>query len=434
MNELFDTLSISITSQLTKVEKKTNGIYFTSNNIILPSIKFIKDYITKNNLIIKNILEPSCGSCQFINTIKDSLKYNMIYGIELNNIIFNNIKNIYNKNNKIKLINTDFLSFISDIRYDLIIGNPPYFVLYKPKPVKKPIDMTDKILTEKYTEYIKNKNKYKEEVLKYKEYYDGRVNIYIIFIIKSLELLNNNGLFAFVLPKNFLNCLYYNKLRKHINKNYKILNIIDHSSDKYIDTEQNTCMCILQKCKGDNSLYIYEKNENIVFNTLLNIKKIKEYYIDSKTLDELEFNVCVGKLVWNQHKPILTNDKTKTRLIYNSNIVNKKLEFVDFKDSNKLNFIDKPGQNGPILVVNRGYGKGEYKFSYCLIDIKEEYLIENHLICIQSKNKMNNVKLIKKYKKIIKSFENKKTEDFVKLYFENNAINTSELQYILPIY
>ena len=263
----------------------------------------------------------------------------------------------------------------------------------------------------------------------------GRVNIYIIFIAKSLELLAENGILAFVLPKNFLNCLYYDKLRQHINKNYKIIDIVDHSSDKYIDTEQNTCMFILQNCKGDNKSFIYEKNSNIIFNTKSNIKQIKSFYKEAKTLDGLGFEVSVGKLVWNQNKDILSDDDSKTRLIYNSDIKDNKLQVTSFKDPKKKNYIDKPGVKGPILVVNRGYGKGEYKFNYCLIDLEDkEYLIENHLICITPKKEMKKEKLIKEYNNIIKSFENKKSSEFVKLYFENNAINTNELQFILPIF
>ena len=46
----------------------------------------------------------------------------------------------------------------------------------------------------------------------------------------------------------------------------------------------------------------------------------------------------------------------------------------------------------------------------------------------------NNERLIDMYKKIINSFENSRTEEFIKLYFGNSAINTTELNYILPIY
>ena len=42
--------------------------------------------------------------------------------------------------------------------------------------------------------------------------------------------------------------------------------------------------------------------------------------------------------------------------------------------------------------------------------------------------------LIILYEKIIKSFENEKTKEFINLYFGNNAINTTEINYMLPIF
>ena len=94
------------------------------------------------------------------------------------------------------------------------------------------------------------------------------------------------------------------------------------------------------------------------------------------------------------------------------------------------------GNKEPILVLNRGYGNGKYTFNYCLINEKDniEYLIENHLIRIKYTKQIERDKLIKMYKKIINSFENKKTREFVKLYFGNNAINTTELNTIVPFY
>ena len=47
---------------------------------------------------------------------------------------------------------------------------------------------------------------------------------------------------------------------------------------------------------------------------------------------------------------------------------------------------------------------------------------------------MSNAELISLYEKIIKSFENEKTKEFIKLYFGNNAINTTEINYMLPIF
>ena len=88
-----------------------------------------------------------------------------------------------------------------------------------------------------------------------------------------------------------------------------------------------------------------------------------------------------------------------------------------------------------MLLINRGYGKGTYKFNYCLLENETNYLIENHLICIRCiDTTLKKEDIILLLKKIIKSFENTKTQEFIKLYFGNSAINISELNHILPIY
>ena len=84
--------------------------------------------------------------------------------------------------------------------------------------------------------------------------------------------------------------------------------------------------------------------------------------------------------------------------------------------------------------MNRGYGVGQYKFEYSLININSKYLIENHLICLRYKDGISDNELISKYKKIMKSLSNKKTQEFIMTYFGNNAINTTEINYILPIF
>ena len=408
MSKQFSDLSLNLTKKiLSSEEKKNNGIYFTPLDIIKLTMTIIDD---NDNDGIKRILEPSCGSCEFINYI-DSIYNNVeITGIEYNETIFNSIKDLRIKNNSLNLFNEDYLKY--DIenknKYDLIIGNPPYYV-------------------------ISGSNK---EMKRYKEYYDGRANIFILFIIHSLKKLDKNGILAFVLPKNFLNCQYYNKLRNHIYNNYKIIDIIDCSSYSYIETTQDTIIFIIRNKNeiSSNSNYAINMNNNIIFNSIDNIIKIKELYLNSTTLHQMKFEVNVGNIVWNQHKNILTNDKNKTRLIYSSDIINNNLIEVKYKNEEKKNYIDKIGNDNLLLVVNRGYGKGDYKFNYCLIDITEKYLIENHLICIKYKNEIEKEELKKLYEIIIKSFQDERTTNFIKIYFGNNAINTTELEYYLPIF
>ena len=89
-----------------------------------------------------------------------------------------------------------------------------------------------------------------------------------------------------------------------------------------------------------------------------------------------------------------------------------------------------------MIVINRGYGVGEYKFNFCIIDEKKEYLVENHLICIEAakEDELSRKALLQSYKKIILSLNDKRTTEFISIYFGNNAINTTELNHILPIY
>lgn len=404
INLSYSDLSLTLTKEIKKEEKKRDGIYFTPPATIRKTLELLEPYM-KN---IRDVLEPSCGSCEYINAL-NKMKPDMdIVGIELNKTIFNSIKEL--ETNKIKLYNQDYLSYTSDTKFDLIIGNPPYFVMKK-KDVSK----------------------------SYHKYFDGRPNIFILFIIKSLELLNINGILSFILPKSFLNCLYYDKTRKYLNE-FQILHIVE-CNDPYIDTEQETILLIVQKTMNtiDNDKYCLS-NDYSILGTPTTIVKLTELYNGSTTLNKMGFTVTVGTVVWNQVKNDLTTEK-KTLLIYSSDIKNKELVIKTYSNEEKKNYINKKGDTEPLLVINRGYGVGKYNFEYCLInrDNNIEYLIENHLICIKyknivDKNKKDKKELICLYDKMIQSFENKKTEEFIKLYFGNNAINTTELCEMLPIY
>ena len=414
----FTDLSIKLTKDISNEEIKNGGIFFTPQSIIKKNIEIIKKIDT---ISIKTILEPSCGSCEYINILQNEFNNVTIVGIEKNTTIFEQIKDLYtNTTNttKITLHNANFIEYNDTQKYDLIIGNPPYFVMKK--------------------ENVNNI---------YKSYIDGRPNIFTLFIIHSLLKLNINGILSFILPSSFINCLYYDKIRKHIYTHYKIIDIIHCDDDKYLDTEQKTLIFIVQNINNsdtivnnndtivNNNNFVLLKNNYTIFNTKENIIKLKSLCNETEnTLESLGFNVNIGNVVWNQCKDILTHDETKTRLIYNSDIVRQQLTLKKYNNEEKKNYIDKEGNTNPLLVLNRGYGKGKYVLDYCLINIEKNYLVENHLICIKHTTETDKKKLLELYNKIITSFNNPKTTEFINLYFGNAAINTTELKTILPIY
>jgi len=416
MAKCFSDLSYKLTNNFSKDIKKNNGIYFTPPDTVNNTINIIQEYFNYTNEWYGNILEPSCGSCEYVIELCKRFPKSQIKAIEYNNVIYENIKNLKTENKDLCIINADFLKYKEDEKYNLIIGNPPYYVMKK---------------SEVDEDYYK--------------YFEGRPNIFIIFIIKSLKLLKTNGILSFILPLNFLNCLYYDKTRAYISNHFKIISIT-LCNDKYIETQQETILFIIEKLDSvqekdhiHNSKYIIKIKEYTIFGIKDNIYNLKQLYQNSYSLADIGFKVNVGTIVWNQCKDILTDDKSKTRLIYSSDIKYNKLIYKKYSNNEKKNHIFKEGIKEPILIINRGYGVGNYNFEYCLIsndlyDNCEEYLIENHLICIRHISESNKELLIKKYEKIIDSLNDNRTKQFIKLYFGNNAINTTELNYILPIY
>jgi adenine-specific DNA-methyltransferase len=193
--------SVRLTKTISKKDKKLYGIYFTPPSCVSETIQLLHSHSLLTDTT--RILEPSCGSGEFINQLHQFNPNISITGIELNSTIFNTIRDTYPF---VTLHNTNYITYSTDDTYDVIIGNPPFNVIKK----------TD--IESKYHPYIV-----------------GRPNIFNLFILKSFELLTDTGVIAFVLPSTFLNSSYYQPTRKYIYDNFKILHI-DTCKGKYIDT------------------------------------------------------------------------------------------------------------------------------------------------------------------------------------------------------
>jgi len=393
-------LSKTITTSLDKENKKNNGIYFTSQELIGKMIKML------GRRRFKKILEPCYGSGEFIRALSNKYKKSKIEGIEMNEFMIELCEGHeeINKEN-VELKRGDYLKTEFEGDYDLIIGNPPFYVMKRGDVDKE------------YTPYI-----------------EGRPNIFVLFILKSLKLLKKGGILCFVLPSSFKNCLYYNKLRELIEKMCTIIGIEDCDGAKWLETAQETMILCVKKKAKDNGEWVIKRGGYTIFNTKEKVKRIKELYEGSKSLNEKGFSVHVGNIVWNQCKNILSVDENDTRLIYSGDIKDKKLIKKAYKNVEKKNYIKKGGNNELMIVMNRGYGVGRYNFDYCLIDIEKDYLIENHLICIRYEKDMEKDKRRELYGKICDSFEDERTKEFMRLYFGNGAVNTTELREIIPIY
>jgi adenine-specific DNA-methyltransferase len=189
----FSELTIEITKSLTKEEKKSFGIFITPYSILTSLYSTVLAHLNNNTQSIKRILEPSCGTCEIVNFCDKNLTGVEIDGVEYNSTLYDSIKGLKFKN-QVKLYNQDFIQYKPNKLYDLVIGNPPYFVCKK-----------DTIPPE------------------YDEYIHGRPNIFGLFILHSLSLIRPGGIIALVVPKSFLNSMYYSKIRNYIKSTCTII-------------------------------------------------------------------------------------------------------------------------------------------------------------------------------------------------------------------
>lgn len=417
INEQYSPLSIEITNLISKDEKKKHGIFITPKSIIENIMMETINYINNENIQINTILEPSCGSCEIILFLNKSFNNVVIDGIELNDTIFEKIKSIdfsEDLTNKVNLINQDFINYQTIKKYDLIVANPPYGVC-------------DKMIIP----------------TNYKSLCIGRTNLFCIFIIHSLHLLNDNGIAAFIIPNSFINSHYYSLVRNYIKSCCVIVKIIDFDN-VFIDTDQPTIGLILRKvCQPNQSCeYSIQINNNYILT--LNKKKSLEIFENSTTLFKMGLSVKTGNIVWNEKKSILTPEESDTTslLIYNSNISkNNTITILDFKQKGKVikpqekfQYINVQGTCDPVIVVNRGNGNASYKLNYALVNMDKPFICENHLNVIFSKTIKNKDELLSLYNKIIESFNNPKTTLFINSYLGNNALSKTELETIFPIY
>jgi tRNA1(Val) A37 N6-methylase TrmN6 len=428
LNGEYSQLTIDITNSLDKVEKQQYGIFITPKVIIEKTFDSILEYTIENNIKISNVLEPACGTCEIVKYCNEKLNNITIDAIEFNNKIFQAIETLPLSQN-IQLINQDFIQFNTTKKYDLIVTNPPYFVCDK-----------EYFIQPEYTAYIQ-----------------GRANIFGLFILHSLSLITPGGMLAFIVPKSFLNSIYYSKIRNYIKKTCRIIELIDFEKDnKFIDTQQATFGLILQRLKKDNKVlfdcdYSIEINDNFMFSSDTLI--LKNIFEGSTTLQKLGLQVKTGTVVWNQHKDELTDDPNESVLIYNTNLTkNHTIELRDFvsitnkrrenskskktkecKPEEKRQYIMMEGKTEPVLVVNRGNGNSKYKLNYALVDFGP-YLVENHLNVISSIEPMKKKDLIVLYNKVMNSFKNEKTQIFINMFLGNNGLSKTELETIFPIY
>lgn len=188
------------------------------------------------------VLEPSFGDGVFISSLNSVFGSSLftLDAVELDRVAFDKVNS--NKENNISLYHKDFLFWDAEVKYDLIIGNPPYIARKRLAD-----EQADKCKEIHITNGLENK-----EVS----------NIWTSFLIKSASILSSNGVLAFVLPTELLQVNYAKEIRKYLLKNFDRLEIISFKSLAFQDIEQDTVILIAyRKPRLDFGLYFAEVSD-----------------------------------------------------------------------------------------------------------------------------------------------------------------------------
>ena len=355
-------------------DKKKNGIYYTPKGVV----KYILNEILLNHDIVKNpepkILDLSCGCGNFllevykmlyklIESNMDNIKSRYgdnyiedinhhiitkcIYGIDidkeaisiLRNALKNKIKHINNEEKNISIINKnisceDALKKNYYIKFDYIVGNPPY--------------VGHKMLDKNYKKFL-----YSE----YKEVYKDKADLYFCFYKKSLELIKDNGKIGIITPRYFLESPSGKLLRNYLFYNSKIYKMIDLNGVNVFNNIGISTLIIIFKKKQKEKIKEYNNNIITIYRTIedkLSLYKINDLQevINDDLLETIKINQETLRQNW-----IIANDKDRVFFNKIEEKCDYRLEdiatsfqgiitgcdkaFILNKDDERINYIDK---------------------------------------------------------------------------------------------
>ena len=300
-----DILGLLYISLKNIASRKAAGAYYTPNNIVK---KLCNEVFLGSNFSGKKILDPCCGTGNFILQLPDNIDYKNIYGndldtisVKLTRINFALKYDISDKNFILEHITEkDFLKK-EFFNFDYIIGNPPWGY-----------DFSDKektVLRKTFTSAV-----------------GSNIESYDIFIEKALNCLNKNGILSFVLPEAILNVKTHKPIRKFISDNNSIqyLEFLGNAFDKvqcpsiimqilHNNTPFNTngltivdgdkCFIISSKRNINSDCFAFTMNDN-EYNI---IEKIEN--ISNKALLKNNSDFALG-IVTGNNKDYISNKKT----------------------------------------------------------------------------------------------------------------------------
>jgi adenine-specific DNA-methyltransferase len=236
--------------------KKNFGSFYTPSALADWLAGYVQPEFKNKKQI--NVLEPSCGDGEFLralNLIKKPERLNVV-AVDIDEDAIKTARKGKYKF-KSRIYHQDFLSWNSATRFDLVVGNPPYVIKKRlPKSqasacrsIHKDFGLVDREVA----------------------------NLWTAFVVKSVSMLANDGIAAFVLPTEILQVKYAEEIRAFLMERFKRIEFISFKHLAFSNIEQDTVILICysspQKSEGvyfSEVSSIDELSDNVDYSSLSN--------------------------------------------------------------------------------------------------------------------------------------------------------------------
>lgn len=234
---------------------KNTGSFYTPENVV----RFMVDFLAGQERAYEHVLEPAAGDGRFLPVLLDRLQCSSIDVVEVFEEKIRDMRSQYD-DPRLHYYYADFLDYAvsTDVKYDLIIGNPPY---------------------------VSIKSMADDEIEKARELFfsiklDRTVmqNLWAAFVVGATQLLTKTGALFFVLPAEFLQVHFAEKLRLYLEQRFNNIKIFTFDENIFPEIEQQTCLVYLsnsEKAPPYTDYYVYSSPESASYQKINRIEKSK---------------------------------------------------------------------------------------------------------------------------------------------------------------
>ena len=284
------------TSKLIQTNIDTYKLSFETKREILLNCVFgvDKDYnaveASKFGLLLKLLEGEDVNSVNKSNPILPDLDSNIFFGNSLIN------SSEITESKTLGIINPfDF----QDLKFDVIIGNPPYLKVEDMKnitPVELPI----------YKENFKSA---------YKQF-----DKYFLFIEQGLNLLKEDGVLGYIVPSKFTKLGSGKNLRKLLAKNGNLKRIVSFGANQ-VFKDKTTYTCLLFTTKTSNETFTFTEVNNLTQWKIRDYNSLKFNHKKSSELSD-EIWVLVNSDLENSYNKIVSQSTKLIDLVGDENVFN----------------------------------------------------------------------------------------------------------------